>query len=150
MTRSNNFLIAAAVLLGGIYCYFFTDWFKVRIIQIIPQNRPMLGATRPTGSVCPVTFMLEQPYQLTSVSVYSVSSLQTNKNSTAVWKLTAKPNSKPIRGFAYGSSIPGMAPGRVPAAPEELVANVPYRIVLEAAKAKGQADFVPVATAVEQ
>ncbi len=78
-----------------------------------------------------------------------MASLQTNKNSIPVWKLTAKDASKPVRGFAYGSSIAGMTPGRVPASPETLVAESQYRIVIEAGKAHGEALFVPVATPVE-
>ncbi len=144
MTRSNYFLVAVAVLLGAVYSYFFTDWFKVKIIQIIPQNRPMLGAIQTGDPICPVIFTFEQPYNLTEVSVYSVVSLKTNKASAPIWKLTTKKSSKPVRGFAFGRDIAGMTEVKDKVTHEPLVANFPYRIVVTSGKARGEADFVPV------
>ncbi len=42
MTGKNGALLTFAILLTALYCYFFTDWFKVKTIQIIPANR-MVG-----------------------------------------------------------------------------------------------------------
>ena len=76
MKSQTKFLIFVAVILGAIYVFKFTDWFAEKRIQIKYRNLPQRGAA---NSVAPVTFYLDQEYQITSLKVISVTEASTNK-----------------------------------------------------------------------
>ena len=140
MTRSTVALITVAVLLAALYLYAFSDWFSARRIQIIPAVRPMRGP-RSEGAVEPVSFTLDGSYRLSSIKVVELSAYLTNKYVTPVWYLISKTNSAPVRGFLYGLPVPGMTPALPDSTPKNLLPHVPYRLLVEAGRAKGNQDF---------
>ena len=140
MNRSTIALIVVAVLLGGAYVCFFSDWFTSPRIQIIPQIRPIRSA-RSAEAVYPVSFTLDGKYKLTSVKVVEVSKLLTNKFTPPAWYLTTKSNSLPIQGIIYGTPIRGLNPSIPNAKPEPLKPDVTYRLFVESGRAKGTVDF---------
>lgn len=143
MTRGNGFVAVAVILFAGLYAYFFTDWFKKKTIEIVPQNRPF-GITREGSAVNPISFTMNGEYKLTRVKVVPVAALS-EKTPLPVWDLVTTTNSAPVRGFLYGLPIDGMKDSKLLAKAEDLIPDVPYRIFVEAGRAKGQADFKPVA-----
>jgi len=144
MTKSNSILTLLALVLGSLYCYFFTDLFKHPTIQIIPQNR--LG-WHAAGDVNPVSFSLDGTYALTMIKVVPVSALQTNKFATPAWYLVTKTNSAPTKGFLYGGKVQGMNPSDLKPHPDALEPDTTYRLFVEAGRATGQVDFRPAAAA---
>jgi hypothetical protein len=147
MTRKEITLICIALILGSSYAYFFTDWINRPVIQIMPQNRPL--NFRPMGPapsrVFPISFTLDGTYKLTAIKVIPVTALQTNKHPVPVWFLTTKSNSVPTKGFLYGLPIPGMRPVVTNARPQGLEPGVSYRVLVDAGRAHGEADFSPKA-----
>jgi hypothetical protein len=140
MKKQTKFLIFAAVILGAIYAYRFTDWFAEKKIQIKYRNLPGRGAA---GSVEPVMFYLEKEYPLTSLKVISLAEAATNKYPHALWQLVPLSNSVPVTDFIYGENPPGMKSKIAGVPPEALEPNGNYRIFLETAKLKGEKDFQP-------
>ena len=140
MNRTTVVLVSIAALLGGAYVYFFSDWFTSQRIQIIPQIRPVRSA-RGNPGVYPVSFTLDGKYRLTSVKVVEANAYKTNKFTAPVWHLISQSNSVPIPGFIYGQPIRGMKPSITNATPRRLQANMAYRLIVEAGKAKGEQDF---------
>jgi len=140
MTKKAVFLLTIAVLLGGTYSYYFTDWVNKPVIQINKSNRPgRPGADE--GTVVPVAFGLDGVYQLSSVRVVRLSALATNRNPLPLWHLTSKSNSIPVKGFYYGQRIKGMHPAKTNLVTRPLEPGVPYRLFIEAGRARGVVDF---------
>lgn len=137
MKNRTLFLIFAALILGAVYAYKFTDWFAKREIQI--KYRSMPG--RSAGSGNSVSFYLDKEYKITSVKVISVDDAATNKFPRALWHLVSDSNSIPVTDFMYGGKIAGMKPKIAALLPEPLQASGHYRILLEAGKLKGEKDF---------
>ena len=145
MTRNGYVLIAIAVLLGAAYVYFFTDLFEKESIQIIPQIRPGRAANA-SGSggvppVYPVSFSFPGKYKLTSIKVVAADDLKTNKYANPVWYVISDSNSAPRKAVIYGEQIKGMRPAIERMRPEPLQPNVPYVVMIEAGKVKGQTNF---------
>jgi hypothetical protein len=133
MNKKSWVLIVIALVLGGLYVIYFSNWFKPKIIQISYTRRS--GITQ---------FSLGNPYELTSVKVFSVSALQSNKYALPVWQLKSESKSDPVRNFFYGRTIPGMEPIVSNARPDPLEPGVTYRIVVETAHSqKAEHDFTP-------
>ncbi len=146
MTRNGYVLIAIAALLGAAYVYFFTDLFDKESIQIIPQIRPghIANASRSGGlpPVYPVSFSFPGKYKLTSIKVVAADDLKTNKYANPVWYLISDSNSVPKKAIIYGDKIQGMKPAIAGMRPEPLQPNVPYVVMIEAGKIKGQTNFL--------
>ncbi|MDX1953802.1 MAG: hypothetical protein SFY81_16655 [Verrucomicrobiota bacterium] len=142
MTKSNIFLVTLAVLLAAVYSYYFTDWFKKPTIQIIAASVPV-GPLVQGGETQPVQFTFDKKYALTSIKVISSIALHTNKLATPAWHLTTQSNSVPLRGFRYGFPIPGMTNSSIKRGCDQLQPLTPYTIIVEAGKARGQAEFLP-------
>ncbi|MDB6040053.1 MAG: hypothetical protein JWM99_3894 [Verrucomicrobiales bacterium] len=142
MFGKNGFLLTFAILLTATYCYFFTDWFRVKTIQIIPGNR-MVGTLMPDSQAAPITFSLDNDYRLTSIKVISLREAETNKVVIPKWHLVSSSNSVPTRGFLYGMPIAGMKNSTLKSAADDLQVGEPYRLLLEAGKTRGQVDFLP-------
>jgi hypothetical protein len=142
MTRTNLTLGLLMAALVGLYCYFFTDWFKTKTIQIIPQNRFTLKSGL---SIKPISFGLDHPYELTEIKVISASALRTNSKPPLLWHVVTSSNSVPTRGFLYGMNIPGMKPASDAPRPAALEPNEVYRIFVSAGRARGVVDFRPAA-----
>ena len=143
MTKKTASLIVTLIVLAGLYVYYFTDWINAPRIQIEAASRPV-PTVRPNWLVYPVTFALDGKYELTSVKVFPVGVLQTNKHAKPMWHLVSKTNSVPTRGFAYGQPIRGMKPFVEGARSQPLLPFTSYRLFVEAGRAKGQIDFTPV------
>jgi hypothetical protein len=146
MTNKSMVLIAVAVLLGGVYVWKFTDWFRHPQIQILPQIRPPQRTKRPVTpgtepQVYPVTFAFDKKYQFTEVRVVSLDDEKTNKYPHAVWHLISDSNSIPTKALVYGAPLRGMKPKVPRAEPDALEAEVTYRIYLTAGDAKGVKEF---------
>ena len=145
MTKQSILLITVAVALAGLYVWKFTDWFRHPEIQILPQIRPPLRATRtpPAGSsaVYPVTFAFDKKYQFTEIRVVAVEDEKTNKFPHAVWHLISDSNSVPTKALVYGSSLRGMKPKVPRAQPDPLEPNVPYMLYVQAGDAVGKKAF---------
>lgn len=131
MNKRAAILIFATLLLAIFYVYKFTDWFQEKKIHI-------LSRTKKDG----IFFGLEdKEYPLTQIKVVRVDEIATNKYAHAMWHLVAESNSAPVTDFVYGLPIPGMKPAVTQTVAEPLLPNVPYRILVEAGKLKGEKDF---------
>ena len=140
MLSKQNVLLILAVVLAGIYVYYFTDWINRPRIQIIAQTRP-IQPRGPVAMVYPVSFLLDGQYQLTSVKVVPLRGSETNKFVPPLWHLIAYTNAPPSQGFLYGQRLPGMKPSISNAPPGRLQPTTDYRLFVEAGRSKGQIDF---------
>ncbi len=140
MFSKRTLLIGLAILLAGIYVYFFTDWINRPRIQIIAKTRP-IQPRGPTAKVYPVSFLLDGNYRLNSVKVVLLSAYETNRLTSPLWCLIASTNAPSIEGFLYGQRIAGMRPWINNAEPRQLEPNTVYRLFVEAGRARGQIDF---------
>lgn len=146
MTKKSLVLITIAVLLGGVYVWKFTGWFKSPEIRILPQIRPPMRSRRPATpanepQVYPVTFAFDRKYQFTEIRVVAADDEKTNKYPHAVWHLISDSNSVPTKALVYGAMLRGMKPKIPRAEPEQLEPEVTYNLYLTAGKAKGQVKF---------
>ena len=146
-------LIAAALVLGGFSLYLNQDWFGGDSIQIHHRSRPAspglfrrkkVAVSTGDSAINPIVFGFEHKLKLTSVQVFSVSDIATNKYPHPVWHLVSDSNSVPIRDFSYGDAIPGMRPAVQGATADHLEPDVNYRLCVEAEGLKAHHDFVPV------
>jgi len=133
------------IALAGVYIFYFTDWFKPKIIHISHTSRAIRmrflnnNATKPETT--PITFGLEPQCQPTEIKVVPLAAWLTNQNVLPVWHLIADSNSVPIKIFVYGQRIRGLKPEVPGAHAEPLQPDVTYRLFVTAGKAKGQHDF---------
>jgi hypothetical protein len=81
-------------------------------------------------------------YRLTSLKVVSLEALKTNRLAEPLWELVSDSNSPPVGSFTYGGRVPGMRPIVASARPAPLETNVPYRLIVQAGKLKGEHDFI--------
>jgi hypothetical protein len=134
-----SLLTVAALVAGGVVLYAIKDSFAKPPIQI-SHRFDMAGGrfTQAPGTV-PLFFELTRPLKLTSVEVFLLSDLQTNKAPEAYWHLVSDSNSVPTKGFLYGMTIPGMRAAAGTTNALELGAE--YRLVIEAGSLKAQHDF---------
>ena len=140
MPARQNILIVVAILLAGLYVYFFTDWINAPRIRIISQTRPIRPKSA-SAQVYPVAFLLDGAYKLTSIRVVHLSAFETNKFAPPLWHLVAQTNVPSTQGFLYGARIPGMRSKLTNVAPQRLQPDTVYRLFVEAGLAKGQIDF---------
>jgi hypothetical protein len=140
MFSKQTVLVLTAIVLAGVYVYFFTDWINTPHIQIIAQTRP-IQPRGPVAKVYPVSFLLDGKYKLRSVKVVPLAAFETNKFTPPSWQLIAYTNVPLTEGFLYGQRIPGMRPWMTNAQPQRLEANTAYRLLVVAGRAKGQVDF---------
>jgi hypothetical protein len=149
VTKKTIFIVAFAILLGGLSLYLNRDWFASETIQVshrsIPPRRWLKRSSATKSSANPVVFLVNRKVKLTSVKVVLASDIQTNKYAHAIWNLVSDSNSVPVREFVYGSSVHGMrlAVKGVPADPLE--PGVTYRLLIQTDAGKAEHDFVPVA-----
>jgi hypothetical protein len=144
MTKKTVSLIVVLIVLASLYVYYFTDWVNPPVIQLAAISRPVPSA-RPNALAYPVTFSLDGRYALTSVKVVSLVAVETNQPLPVFWHLITASNSVPTRGFAYGQPIRGMKPATPNKRALPLLPGIPYRLYVQAGRAKGQIDFTPVA-----
>jgi len=145
MTKKNWLLLVTLVVLAGVYVFYFTDWFKPKIIHISHTSRA-LGArfanrVAANPEMVPITFGVEPQCQPTEIIVVPLAAWETNQNTLPLWHLVASSNAAPIKMFVYGQRIRGLKPEVPGAHAQPLEPNVTYRLFVTAGKAKGQHDF---------
>jgi hypothetical protein len=144
MTKKNWLLIFALVALAGIYGFYFTDWFKPKIIHISSAsraNRQRVRNNNATEAAIPVAFSLAPECKLTEITVVPLLAWETNKNVLPVWHLIANTNAEAIKIFTYGQRLRGLKPALPGSHAEPLQPDVTYRLFVTAGSAKGQHDF---------
>jgi hypothetical protein len=130
MTKKSWILIPAALVLGIAYIFFFSNWFKPKVMLIAHNER--FGQ---------INFSLGNAYRLTALKVISVSALESNKYALPTWELKSDSNSVPVKAFSYGDRIRGMKPIVANATPDPLTPGATYRLFVEAGPQKAQHDF---------
>jgi hypothetical protein len=143
MQRKEITLIGVLVVLGVIYCIFFTDLFAARRMGIMAFSRPMPGL--PAGSSVPVFFKLNRAFELTSLKVVPLNGTNYDEKLPAAWYLVAKTNSYKVKILEYGIPVRGMHPALPRSRPDPLEPGKNYRLVLTAHEYSGFADFKAVA-----
>ena len=148
MTKKQIIVVALiAVIVVALYAYLYKDAFQKPSIQIghtssraaVLRNRNPNAASRPQPTT--MSFVLRPEVRLTSVKVVSLDELKTNKFAHPIWELVTDSNSVPTQTFTYGGKIQGMRSSMPGVRTDPLQTNVPYRILVEAGKLKGQHDF---------
>lgn len=141
MTKNAVSMVCVALVLAGIYIYYFTDWINPPVIQIISQSRPIVPNRGSRNKVYPVSFKLDAKYRLTSIKVIPLDIYKTNHFGLPVWHLNSVSNSAPIHGFIYGMNIQGMKPAKSNTQPERLKPDTSYKVLIEAGRARGEDVF---------
>jgi hypothetical protein len=145
MIKKNWLLTVVLFALASVYIFYFTGWFKPKIIHISHTSRAVrLRAVNNSGAKpapVPITFGMEPQCLLTEIKVVPLAAWQTNHNTLPVWHLVASTNAEPVKMFSYGQRIRGLKPEVPGAHAEPLQTNVTYRLFVTAGKAKGQHDF---------
>jgi hypothetical protein len=143
MRKNTVVLIVVLILLGALYAYFWTDWFKPPTIQILFQIRPVRNVRSTPGmaTVYPVSFAFDRKVSLTEIRVVSVEDEKTNKYPHSVWHMISDSNSIPVKALIYGQGVRGMKPKVPRARPETLLPDVKYRLYISSGKFQGQIDF---------
>lgn len=146
MTPRKWSLIAAFVVLGGLYAAFFTDWLNPAPIEIVPQIRempPPRAQARMAGRLPPdfqpVVFALDGKYPLTSIKVIRDDS--TNKYAGVMWHVVADRKIEPTKAVLYGRVPRGMRSREEGQKAKKLEPGVKYRLELEAGRRKGAVVF---------
>ncbi len=140
MSKKNLALIGVLAVLGVIYVFNFTSLFEKMTMEIVYQISPQMGRGKNTIENA-VIFSLNGKYGLTSLRVVAGRDLKTNKYPHALWHLISSSNSVPTKAIIYGVPVRGMKPEIAKMKPEPLQKNIPYVLLLEAGKVKGQATF---------
>ena len=145
MTKKNWLMIIVLLVLAGVYVFYFTDFFKPKIIHITSTSRAIRSRFRNASAVSPepvpVIFNLEPPTRLTELKVVPLAVWQTNQNTLPIWHLVADADATPLKFFVYGQHIRGLKPEVPGANAEPLVPGVIYRLFVTASSVKGQHDF---------
>ena len=145
MSKKNIALIALFLVLLVIYIFNFTNLFAKRNLEIATRIRPEIARHGRTRTMVPVgnsvSFLFNGKYQLTSIKVVEEADMKTNKYPHALWCLITESNSIPTKAISYGIPVKGMKPEFEKARPEALKPNVPYILLVEAGKLKGQTSF---------
>ncbi len=143
MTKKNWLMVCTLVVLAGVYVFFFSEWFKPKIIHITSASRMIRRQARnnPSPDTVPITFSLAPGYKLTEITVVPLAAWQTNQHVLPVWHLVADTNAAPVKLFIYGQRMRGMKPAVPGSRAEPLQPDVTYRLFVTAGSAKGQHDF---------
>ena len=135
----------ALMALAGVYVFYFTDWFKPKIIHISHTSRAIRSRFGNKAGVnpemVPITFGVEPQCTVTEIKVVPLAAWQTNQNTLPLWHLVASSNAAPVKMFSYGQRIRGLKPEVPGAHAEPLQPKVTYRLFVTAGSAKGQHDF---------
>jgi hypothetical protein len=145
MTKKSWLMIILLLALAGVYIFYFTDFFKPKIIHITSTSRAIRSRFRSAAAggpePVPVIFNLEPPSKLTELKVIPLAVWQTNQNTLPVWHLVADADAVPLKFFVYGQHIRGLKPEVPGANAEPLVPGVMYRLFVTAGSVRGQHDF---------
>jgi hypothetical protein len=149
MAKKQLVLIGIAVVLLGVYVYYFSDWFSPKqmfiehSIRVAAPGRGVMGMAKADKSKNVLTFAFNGKYELTALKVVPLAEFQTNKYAHPLWQLVTESNTVPLKAIVYGARIRGMYPKVKGAEADPLEANVTYRLIVEAGKISGEHDFTP-------
>jgi hypothetical protein len=108
-------------------------------------KRKRQPTTLDDSPVNPVLFGFDRKLKLTSVQVFPLSAIETNKYALPIWHLVSESNSVPTKDLTYGAPVKGMHPRISGTTPDSLEPGESYRLVIEtAAKLKAEHDFSTV------
>jgi len=145
MIKRNWLLVSVALVLAGVYVFYFTGWFKTKSIHITHASRFMRGVRRAgqgnNSATVPVIFIFEREYEFTEIKVVPLDAFQTNKLALPVWHLVSDSGSDDLDHFSYGENIDSMDSAVPGAQAEPLQPGVTYRLFVTAGKIKGWHDF---------
>jgi hypothetical protein len=141
MDKKSQILIGFAVVLAAVYIVFFTNWFKPQTVNIFHTTRYVSYRRSTSGTMPELMFGLNQKLSLTEITLVSLAASQTNSVNVPLWHLVSSSNSTAVKSFFYGQYIRGLKPAVPGSRPQPLTTNVPYRLIIEAGKVKGQHDF---------
>lgn len=141
MDKQSKILIATAIVLAVVYVAFFTGWFRPQTVGIFHTTRYVQRGGRSGKPVQRLMFGLSRRLRLTELKVVSLAATNASQDSLPLWHLVSSSNSVPVKSFAYGQRIRGLRPAVPGSRPQPLATNVPYRLIVEAGKIKGQEDF---------
>ena len=146
MSKKNWLQVSVLVVLAAVYVFYFTDWFRPKLIEIRSvsrMNRLLMRQHQQNDGPAaqPVLFGLNTHYKLTELKVYRLDAWQTNHNILPVWHLVTPSNSIPIKEFYYSQYIHGMQPAIPGTHAEKLDPDVTYHLILVAGKFRGEHDF---------
>jgi hypothetical protein len=148
--NKKQILVAVVILaLAGFAAYLMRDWLKPAPIQIEclvrkaqPSRRPQSAFDAPSGKAgYNVTFALSRKAPLTSIKVFSLEDVQTNKYPHALWNLVCPSNPVPTKSLVYGGWVRGLQPATKGVNAEQLEPGKSYRIIVEADGQDAQQDF---------
>lgn len=145
VSRKEMVMVALFLVLLGLYLVYGSGCFKVVPIRIEESVRPTVlpappGSTEKPRVVYVTSIAFDREYELTAVKVYRIEDLE-DKSKPPLWHLVGKPKSSPTRSLVYGGTPQGMSAFQAGSSPAPLEANVPYRIIAEAGRLKGEHDF---------
>jgi len=138
MNRRTYTGIGIALALVAVYLIFFVNWSTPQA-----QGAFMLEAPRPPARVAPgrpapkpptvfpVTFCLNRGYTARSIKAIPLINIDLVPDPTPAWHLVATDKPVRVQIFRYGQNIPGMKPAVAKIRPETLVADRPYRLIID-------------------
>jgi hypothetical protein len=149
MKKKEIILIILTLVLGGGYIWFFTDWFKPKVIAIQHTIRPYRDAWGPAGRATNsnsklthvISFVMNRDWKLNEVKVVTASEYQTNKFAHPMWHMVADKTSPATKAFVYGGVIPGMHPSVTGAEPDALQPGITYKLIVRSGTIHGEDDF---------
>jgi hypothetical protein len=142
MHRKPYILTILLLFLAGILVYLNRDWFRGSPIQI--SHRLYRFSARFNAAddpIIPVMFEFDRKLKLTSIKVFALAEIATNKVPHPLWHMISDSNSVPTKGFVYGLNVPGMRPARKGLTAQALDPTEKYRLQVEAGRTKALHDF---------
>src|SRR5262249_19689375 len=109
MFKRPTVFLALFAVIGGVFAYANSDWFKRRPVQTAHRFYAFGGRFDSSG-VAPLMFEFDRRLKLTSIKVVPRSDSSSSKSVHPLWHLVSDSGSTPTRGFLYGMDVPGMHP----------------------------------------
>ena len=149
MNKKQIIVSVLILALAGLAAYLLKDWLKPAPIQIEclvrkaqPSRRPQSSLDAPSGKAgYNVTFAFSQRAPLTSVKVFALEDVETNKYPHALWNLVCPSNPVPTKSLVYGSWVRGLQPATKGVTAEQLEPGKSYRVVVQADGQEVRQDF---------
>jgi len=150
MNKRQLTLLFVLLVLAGSAVYMLKDSFASEPIQISCLIRPAqpsrqsTTARREPPSGIPgynVTFAFDRKVALTSVKVFPLQDVLTNKYPHAIWNLQSASNTMPTKSLIYGGRMRGLQPTVKDDQADPLLPGNSYRLVITTPTETAQRDF---------